>query len=176
MGAYMSLRTIMIFPEFSNIDIINEIRNTYDPLAHLVRPHITLVFPFEHPMSNSNLAEILEKHLGTIKPFGLQLQGISKSEDPFGNYLFLNVKKGKEQLYNLLQIFYVNEFREFDMRLLYTPHMTIGKLNSVSLLNDAYAKLQSMNEIFETTVNKISVEMIGANEESIIIMEKYLHE
>jgi hypothetical protein len=43
----------MIFPQFKNIEIINEIRNRYDPLAKLVRPHITLVFPFENEMSNA---------------------------------------------------------------------------------------------------------------------------
>ncbi len=32
----MSLRTIMIFPKFDNIDIIDEIREKYDPLAKLV--------------------------------------------------------------------------------------------------------------------------------------------
>ena len=34
-------RTIMIFPEFSNIKYINELRGKYDPLANKVRPHIT---------------------------------------------------------------------------------------------------------------------------------------
>ena len=48
----MSLRTIMIFPEFENMDIIDRIRDKYDPLARLVRPHITLVFPFENEMSH----------------------------------------------------------------------------------------------------------------------------
>lgn len=43
----MSFRTIMIFPEFENIDVINDIRKKYDPLANLVLPHITLVFPFD---------------------------------------------------------------------------------------------------------------------------------
>ena len=38
----MSLRTIMIFPEFDNINIIDEIREKYDPLAELVRPHMTV--------------------------------------------------------------------------------------------------------------------------------------
>ena len=42
----MSERTIMIFPKFSNMEIIDRIRRNYDPLADLVRPHITLVFPF----------------------------------------------------------------------------------------------------------------------------------
>ncbi len=40
----MTVRTIMIFPEFKNMEIIDKIRNQYDPLANLVRPHITLVF------------------------------------------------------------------------------------------------------------------------------------
>ena len=44
------LRTIMIFPQFNNIEIIDGIRDRYDPLAKLVRPHITLVFPFESEM------------------------------------------------------------------------------------------------------------------------------
>lgn len=36
----MNLRTIMIFPDFENIEEIDKIRNKYDPLAKLVRPHI----------------------------------------------------------------------------------------------------------------------------------------
>lgn len=33
------LRTIMIFPQFDNMEIIDEIRALYDPLSGLVRPH-----------------------------------------------------------------------------------------------------------------------------------------
>ena len=51
----MNLRTIMIFPTFENIEIINSIRDKYDPLANLVRPHITIVFPFESDMSNEEV-------------------------------------------------------------------------------------------------------------------------
>ena len=32
----------MIFPEFDNMDVIDNIREKYDPLAKLVRPHITI--------------------------------------------------------------------------------------------------------------------------------------
>ena len=45
----------MIFPEFDNIDIIDEIRAKYDPLTKLVRPHITIVFPFEMEITNDEL-------------------------------------------------------------------------------------------------------------------------
>jgi hypothetical protein len=43
----MNTRTIMIFPQFDNIEVINNIRTKYDPLADLVLSHVTLVFPFE---------------------------------------------------------------------------------------------------------------------------------
>ena len=87
----MSLRTIMIFPEFHNKEIIDNIRKQYDPLAALVKPHITLVFPFESPMSNEELKHILNKRLQDAKPFQLTLGDFSKHEDVFGNYIFLNV-------------------------------------------------------------------------------------
>lgn len=33
----MNLRTIMIFPEFEDMEVIDKIREQYDPLAKLVR-------------------------------------------------------------------------------------------------------------------------------------------
>ena len=94
----MILRTIMIFPKFDNMEIINHIRKEYDPLADLVRPHITLVFPFESSMTNDNLAQILENRLDCVKPFSLKMCGVSKQEDIYGNYLFLNVSQGGEEI------------------------------------------------------------------------------
>ena len=74
----MSLRTIMIFPEFENQEIIDNIRKKYDPLAGLVRPHVTLVFPFESSMSNGELERVLNDRLMFIKPFKLRLAGVSR--------------------------------------------------------------------------------------------------
>lgn len=170
----MSIRTIMIFPEFEEMEIIDEIREEYDPLAHLVRPHITIVFPFENQMSNNDIADILADRLKTIHSFELVLNGISKHEDRFGNYLFLDVKEGNSEICTIHNILYDNEFHEHDLGLDYKPHMTVGKLPTVEALNVAYEKVQEINRDFKTVVNKISVEMIGENEESIIIIEQKL--
>ena len=170
----MNLRTIMIFPEFENMEIIDNIRNQYDPLAKLVRPHITLVFPFKSQMSNEELTQILNIRLMSVKSFELKLGGISKQEDIFGNYLFLDVMQGMEELCDIHQILYDNEFKEFASGLPYTPHMTIGKLSTAQMLEDAFNDVKSMNNIFSTIVNKVSAEMIGDNEESIIVIEKEL--
>lgn len=167
----MSLRTVMIFPDFDNMDIINQIRLKYDPLYELVPPHITLVFPFESEMSNDTLRSILERKLEGVHSFPLCLQGIRKQEDKFGNYLFLDVKEGKEQIAMIHNLLYANELHEFDLGYDYVPHMTVGKLESSEKLTDAYAEILEMKDTFITVAGSVCVEMIGENEESIIIME-----
>lgn len=52
--------------------------------------------------------------------------------------------------------------------------MTVGKLPTHEMLNMAYKAVESIDDVFSTIVKKISVEMIGDNEESIIIIEKEL--
>lgn len=167
----MNLRTIMIFPEFENMEVIDRIREQYDPLAKLVRPHITIVFPFDSDMSNENINVLLEKRLQSVKPFKLELAGVSKQEDRFGNYLFLEVTQGVKELSYIHDILYQNEFLEYDLGLPYIPHITIGKLSEKHKLDEAYNQVKDMSETFCTLVNKVSVEMIGNDEESIIVAE-----
>ena len=104
----MNKRTIMIFPEFQNMEIINNIRRQYDPLYELVQPHITLVFPFESPISNEELANVLNLRLQEIPPFELKLNGISMHADTSGNYPFLNVIQGTNELKIIHQALYDN--------------------------------------------------------------------
>ena len=170
----MIMRTIMIFPEFENIGFIDKIRSKYDPLSDLVRPHITLVFPFESDMTDDEIREILEKRLADTRKFDLTLYGFGKQIEKFGNFLFLNVTQGREEIIKIHDILYANEFREFNSGFPYDPHMTVGKTGTAEELGEAYEDASSCTEIFTTTVTKISVEMIGEHEESIIIIEKEL--
>ena len=110
----MSLRTIMIFPEFENMYVIDPVRNRYDPLAKLVRPHITIVFPFESDMSNEELSGILDRRLASFGPFDIEMQGFTKHSVPDGNYLFLNMTKGAEEIKKIHEELYKNEFAPFD--------------------------------------------------------------
>lgn len=164
----------MIFPEFDNMDVIDEIRNKYDPLAKLVRPHITIAFPFEMDITNDELSMIIEKRFSKIKSFEIEMQGFSKCEDRFGNYLFLNMNKGTEVITQLHNLLYSNEFSLFDLSIPYIPHMTVGKLSTTTRLNEAYDSVKENNIVFKSKITKISVEMIGENEESIIVIEKEL--
>ena len=170
----LSYRTIMIFPEFENIDVIESIREKYDPLAKLVRPHITLVFPFESEMSNDELSDILEERLEDVNAFDIEMKGFSKHSELYGNYLFLDIVKGQDDIRNIHDMLYKNEFEAYKLGFEYNPHVTVGSLVSESEMDEAYEKVKSQKEVFSTKVSRISVEMIGKNEESIIVIEKEL--
>lgn len=171
----MSVRTIMIFPEFENDNVINDIRKKYDPLADLVLPHITLVFPFDSDLSNNELSLHLKECLSGMQEFSIELKGFSKREDEYGNYLFLNVVKGEDIIKNIHHKLYKEKLKQFNNVNDYAPHMTVGKLSSTELLDEAYDYVSECNEKFSTVVKKISVEVIGEQEESIIIIEQELN-
>lgn len=171
----MSTRTIMIFPEFENMDVINDIRKKYDPLAGLVLPHITLVFPFNSELANKELNFYLKECLCDIQPFKVELKGFSKQETKYGNYLFLNVAQGMDPIRNIHDRLYKDKLKQFDAGYDYIPHMTVGKVSSMELLDKAFDDVNKCNDKFSTVIKKISVEMIGEHEESIIIIEHELN-
>lgn len=169
----MQERAVMIFPQFSNQEIINEIRKKYDPLYNLVRPHITLVFPFKSGMSNMILSQKLEGCLKETVSFPLILQGISRYNDIYGNYIFLNVKNGSQEIIEIHNSLYLNIFDEQCCQP-FIPHMTIGNLDSADKMEKAYNSVKNIDICFETIVKTVSVEMIGNNGESNVIIEKNL--
>jgi 2'-5' RNA ligase len=175
MNSNIKRRTIMIFPEFKNIDIINEIREKYDPLAKHVRPHITLVFTFESSLSSIEIEEHLKKVLDGTKCFTLNLQEIIKIDNPFGKYLFLSIKQGNEQIKEISKKIYTGILQSYKADWLnddtFLPHMTIGSFTSKEDLDIAFKDTEAIKNNFTTIVDKISVEIIDENEDSIIETE-----
>lgn len=172
----MTTRTIMIFPEFHNMEVINFYRKKYDPLSGLVKPHITLVFPFQSDISNDALDRHLSNELMYIKPFEISLHGVSKHSDEFGNYLFLNVAKGEEPIRLIHERLYSHVLKEYNKGYPYSPHLTIGNASSSEELERAYSDASRCRETFNARINTISVEMIGKSGKSIIISEHQLWE
>lgn len=169
----MTERTIMVLPQFYNQKIIDEIRAKYDPLCRLIKPHITLVFPFKSDMSDAELCLKLGDSLQSSHPFPIVLEGVSRHKDQYGNHIFLNVIKGSEELIELHNDLYLHIFgNRFDG--LFIPHMTVGNLDSAEQMEEAYNCIKGIDDRFETIIDKVSVEMIGEHGESIIVIEKKL--
>ncbi len=172
----MTTRTIMIFPKFHNMEIINFYRKKYDPLSGLVNPHITLVFPFQSDMGNDALDRHISNELMYIKPFEISLYGVSKHSDEFGNYLFLNVTEGEETIRLIHEKLYSHVLKKYNKGYPYFPHLTLGNVASTEELERAYLNASKCREIFKATINTISTEMIGRSGKSIIISEHQLGE
>lgn len=153
-------RDILIFPKFSNIDLIQNIRDKYDPLANLVAPHITLAFPFSDNISDDDLIKKLSHLLINYTPFNITFKGISLSDD---NYIFLICIDGNNEIINLHDEIYKQILpTHLNKSIKYVPHITLGKSNNIK-------EFTLFDVEFKTIVDQISIELIGKNEESIIL-------
>lgn len=153
-------RAIIIFPRFDGDDsnLIQTIRNKYDPLASKIAPHITLVFPFESEISSNVLRQHVDKCLQGHKAFSLIMQGISYEQ---GNYLFLNLIQGKEYIVDIHNVLYGGLLERFlAKKHSYKPHLTVGRSNDLPVNEAAMIELKNFDYKFETKVNKITTEII----------------
>lgn len=167
----MKERTVMVFPKFNNLDIIDSIRKKYDPLAKLVPPHLTLVFPFKSELTQERIFSELEELLSDYKAFKLVCHGVVKESNTYGNYLFLSVLEGMDNLIEIHDYLYDGIFRTYRSDVQYVPHLTIGNLHDKKEFDLAYQNLTDFNLKFMTIVDTISVEIIGEHGESNIEIE-----
>lgn len=161
----------MIFPTFENGQVIDKIRELYDPLASCVRPHITIVFPFDSFIETVELREHLSSVLTDIAPFEIILKGITPTNN-FGKYLFLNIQKGRDEIIELHKRLYTGILQNYYPEWLkgkdFFPHMTVGSFDSQEQFEAAISETRNIDDTFKTIVNEISVEIIDENENSII--------
>ncbi|EHJ00574.1 hypothetical protein CDLVIII_4036 [Clostridium sp. DL-VIII] len=160
-------RAIILFPSFDNINIINRIREKYDPLANCIGPHITIVFPFDSDISIDDLKSHFNKVLKGTKRFNVQLKHFTG--DYRDGYLFLNVKKGNDNIIELHDKLYSGILERFLLRkITYCPHLTVGRLHQQIEFDKALDELSCYDESFEIVIDKISVENIDDIEHSTI--------
>lgn len=160
-------RAIILFPSFDNINIIKSIREKYDPLANCIAPHITIVFPFDSDISTDDLKWHFNKMLKGIKKFNVQLKDFTG--DFRDGYLFLNVKKGNDNIIELHDKLYSGILESFLFRkVTYCPHLTVGRLHQQIEFEKALDELSCYDENFETVIDKIYIENIDIIEHSAI--------
>lgn len=160
-------RAIVLFPKFNNIDAIQAIRERFDPLASSIAPHITLVFPFESELSTDELREHLVRALKGVKTFEILLNGITG--DFRDGYLFLNVKRGNDEIIDLHDKLYRGVLEQYLFRkVTYCPHVTVGRLEQPTEFDQALEELAGFSEQFKVEIDRISVENIDSHEQSMI--------
>ncbi|MFD2680292.1 2'-5' RNA ligase family protein [Bacillus seohaeanensis] len=143
---------------------MEEVREKYDPLYSVIPPHITLVFPFESDISTLELKEHVHDSLREISPFTLRLQGVTGSG---GEYLFLNVKQGNDEIIRIHDLLYTGILKEYYFReVSFIPHITIGRLQSKKDFRQALLQTSKFDSTFETKINSICCEVIANDDQS----------
>lgn len=108
-----------------------------------------------------------------LKPFlDIKLSQIyninSITGDYRDGYLFLNVKKGNDKIIELHYKLYSGLLEKFIFRkVTYFPHLTVGNVFDQKEFDRAIDELSERNEIYETVIDKIFVENIDSDENSI---------
>ena len=157
-------RSILLFPKFDNAELIERIRSEHDPLYGLISPRITLVFPFVDDIDNNALEDIVIRCTKGISPFKLVMQGITAN----GNYLFLNVKSGNDNIIEIKDTLYSHLPFEYNRQYTYIPHITLGNTENI---NSALASTDDFNYTFETTIDRVCIETIDGEEKSHILFQ-----
>ncbi|MBY0597620.1 2'-5' RNA ligase family protein [Bacillus bingmayongensis] len=163
------MRTILLFLEGIQIDEIEAIRKKHDPLFGLIQPHITLVFPFESAISNDELRAHIARKLEEVHPIEIELIDCISHE---GNYLFLRVEKGTEQIRKLHDELYKGPLAEFlRSDIPYIPHVTVGRKENEKLAMKIAEKMPKLSMRLQCIIEKLTVERIGEGGKSIIEFE-----
>jgi 2'-5' RNA ligase len=153
----MPRRVVVTFPRIESAvewEQLLSVRERLDPLAGKIAPHLTLVFPFDDPMSDRALEQQLRNVVTDLPPFPITLCEITAHE---GEYLFLNVKRGNDALVQLHDSLYTGALAAHRSRLhTFVPHLTVGRLAPADLpaALDATADLTSA---IQANVDNISV-------------------
>jgi 2'-5' RNA ligase len=152
-----SSRVIVAFPKVvgeAAWSRIAAVRARFDPLAHEIAPHLTLVFPFDDPMPDGALERHLRSVLRGIRSFPVVLADVTAHES---EYLFLNVKRGNDALVELHDLLYTGPLAAHRLRThTFVPHVTVGRLAAAEL-GAALAATADLAGPLPATVDTISV-------------------
>jgi 2'-5' RNA ligase len=153
------IRAIVIFPTFVNAAPIELLRRAYDPLADFIAAHITLVFPFRSSMSTGALAAHMRRATRDLTPFEVTLREVTGHRE---EYLFLNVKRGADQLVALHDQLYSGVLTRYHAPdHTFTPHLTVGRLDSAERFALALIDARRMTALFTVRVEEIVAYRIG---------------
>lgn len=155
----MTRRVIVIFPDIPAASPIHELRRRFDPLAGIVPPHITLVFPFRSNLTAAQMRRHVQSAVRGISPFHIRLAQITASE---GEYILLNVKQGNDQVIALHDRLYEGTLASFlSFEQTFVPHMTVGRLADEQTLREALAFTATVHINLAIVVTEVSVYTIN---------------
>ena len=107
--------------------LIDQLRQKYDPQFGLIDAHITVMFPVRDTIDGHTLVSHLENVLSDCRPVPIRLQGLQRSWD---DCLFLLVREGSSEIVRLHNRIYTGILADYkNSNIEFIPHLTLGAFN-----------------------------------------------
>jgi len=162
------LRSVLIFPNLSQMTDVNKIRRCYDNLYQHIAPHISLVFPFDNELTDETIIQVVSD---VIKKQQFKLRLPAVSGDPKNGYVWLVVDQGSKILTELHDALYaepiLNPYYREDLP--YQPHVTVAQ--GLSQLQAEQLLIELQNETYDltATITEVAIEHILENGDSVVL-------
>ena len=150
---------VYLKPEIDVIAEIQALREKHDPLAFLIPPHITVLFPFKTGMQGSQMIDSIGRNLSPGM-FHFTL-GPAVLKNSFAYFPLIDGKRESERMNTAL---YTNDLAKYrSLEHAYDPHITIGRyksdLEGKSIIQDAsIIELGSIGKISELVLERIQAD------------------
>lgn len=136
-----------------------ELRHRFDPLTQQVPAHVTLVHPVRVPEEWPVVSRHVASVAGSFRAFQLVCQGVTGHAD---EYLFLNVKRGNDELIALRDALYSGVLASSRSdSVTYLPHVTVGRLGSVQEFRAALTVSRTYGDRVSVVIDAIHVYAIS---------------
>jgi 2'-5' RNA ligase len=144
------------FPQFREIERIEEFRRRHDPMAGHIPAHLSLVFPF--PTAHSQLQ--VHTHVQRIVSRWPPIPVTFKAVRPFANeFIFLMASRGASAVTALHDKLYTRSLAPHLRRdLSYEPHITLARNADFAKLELAMAEADEMfGREFSDVIREVSL-------------------
>ena len=153
-GSHIRTRAVVIFPAIADLTSLVALRDRLDPVAKLIRAHITVVFPFADAIRAAELRSHIVEVTRGWAPFTVRLTGVSAIEN---EYVVVNVEDGRDRVVELHGRLYTGRLRRhLSAARPYMPHLTIGRLTDEAALAHGVELTEQLNIRVTTTLSEIS--------------------
>jgi len=155
----MNQYCIYLEPELKELNQIQSFRKRYDPLAEMIPPHVTLVFPFE-----SSERESLLNHLNQILNKAHTITFTLGEPEIHMDYVWFPIVEGSRDVHLLHKKLYTGFLKTFlSTSHEYHPHITLGRFNDDKTGKQILKEAQLLNRIDVGIFKKAILEVIGDN-------------
>lgn len=159
-----ALRSILIFPEISTAAAIRQVREHFDPLISHIRPHVSLVFPFQSEIPDTVLMKKVTQILSGTPAFPAAFTKLGHDDK---GYIWIEAGQGRKMLIKLHDQLYSDPYFVPFLRadIPFQPHITIGKVDKDDM-DKIISSLKIQDLCFSTLINTVSIERVAANDDS----------